>query len=577
MSRAARKPQVRAVGRWRRHLLSGFVIAGAVVVGLRAFELQVLDRAFLENESAKRAIRHVEIPANRGAIVDRNGEPLAVSAPVESLWVVPADLLNAPEHLQAVARLLDRNSAALRRELEARRDRQFYWLARHLSPAEARRITALNAPGVATSREYRRFYPAGEIPAHIVGITNIDGKGLEGVEAIDQKTLAGEPGKRRVIRARDGRVVETGIEVKPARPGQDVQLTIDLRLQYLAHRELKAAVQRHGAKSGMVVVVDARSGDILAMASSPGFNPNRRNAFDRSAMRNRAMTDLFEPGSTVKPLLVAHALDRGLVDSGTRYQTGDGWMQVGRLTVQDVHAYGEVDLTRLLKKSSNVGAAKLGLEMGAEAVFAAFDRFGFGKPLYMRFPGTASGRLSFWRSWDEVELATASYGYGLSTSALQLVRAYAALANDGQLPGLRLRTDEPPMPPERVVSAEAARQVRGMLRTVISHDGTAARAAVPGFSVAGKTGTMRKVGAGGYSADRHQGLFVGMLPAENPRLVGLVLIDEPTTGGFYGGVVAAPVFSRVMQGAAHWLQLSPRAPVAPGFTTAATTEEEPRS
>ena len=577
MSRARRKPQVRTVPAWRRHSVTALVLAGAVVVALRAFELQVLDRAFLEGESDKRAIRHVEIPAHRGAIRDRNGEPLAVSAPVESVWVVPGDLLAAPDYLAPVADLLGRDAADLRAELTARTDRRFYWLARHLSPAQAQRINALKAPGIATTREYRRFYPTGEIAAQLVGLTNIDGKGLEGIEAAANDELAGRPGKRRVIRARDGRVVDSGIELQQAQPGRDVHLTLDLRMQYLAYRELKAAVQRHGAESGMVVVADVDSGDILAMASAPGFNPNRRDSIDSAAMRNRPITDVFEPGSTVKPLLVAHALEHDLVPAGTTYDTGDGWMQVGRLTVQDVSAYGEVDLARMLKKSSNVGAARLGLDMGAEAVFDAFQTFGFAQPMYMDFPGAATGLLRFWGDWDKVTTATAAYGYGMSTSALHLVRAYAAIARDGEMPGLRMRTDGAVLPPERVLSASTARRVRQMLEGVVTTDGTAAGADVPGFTVAGKTGTTHKVGAGGYAKDRYQSLFVGMLPAEDPRLVGLVLIDEPRRGGHYGGVVAGPVFSRIMQGAAHWMQLAPRAPKAPGFTTAAAGQEGPNS
>lgn len=567
MSRARRKPQVKTVPPWRRHSVTALIVAASTLLALRAFDLQVLDRAFLENESAKRALRHVEIPAHRGAIRDRNGEPLAVSAPVESIWVVPGDLLAAPDYLAPLANLLDRDVESLRAELAARSERRFYWLERHLSPAKARRIKALEAPGVASAREYRRFYPTGEIAAHLVGLTNIDGKGLEGFEAAANDALSGRPGKRRVVRARDGRVVDAGVELKPARPGQEIRLSIDLRLQYLAHRELKAAVQRHGAAGGMVLVADVQTGDILAMTNAPGFNPNDRENIREARMRNRAVADLFEPGSTVKPLLVAHALDAGLVAPNATYDTGDGWTQVGRLTVQDVSAYGVVDLARLLQKSSNVGAAKLGLDIGAEAVFTAYQRFGFGQPLYFDFPGSRPGLLRFWRDWGEVTTATAAYGYGVSTSAVHLLRAYAALARDGEMPGLRLRADQPVMPPERVISADVARRVRRMLEGVVSEAGTAPQAAVPGFRVAGKTGTVRKVGAGGYAEDRHQGLFVGMLPAEDPRLVGLVMIDEPTRGEYYGGATAGPVFSRVMQGAAHWMQLAPRAPSAPGFTT----------
>lgn len=569
-------PALRPAAAWRRYLVVSLMVVGATALLGRAWELQVTDREFLQNEGAKRALRTVEVPAYRGVIRDRNGEPLALSAPVDSVWAVPADLLAAEDYLVPLARLLDMPAARLRQDLESRRGRQFVWLKRHLPPAEAERVTALRAPGVFTTREYRRYYPAGEITAQLVGLTNIDGRGIEGMEAAHDAVLAGRPGARRVLRARDGRVVEAVGELKAAEPGEDLVLSIDLRMQYLAYRELKAAVQRHDAKGGMVVIADARTGELLAMASQPGFNPNRREGMPAGAMRNRVITDVFEPGSIIKPLLVAQGLETGHISADTRIDTGNGLMRVGRLMVRDVGRYGEVDLARMLHKSSNVGAVKIGLEMGPETVYAGYQRFGIGEPLYVGFPGEATGVYRFWMDWGEIGTATAAYGYGMSLSALHLVRAYAALANEGLMPQLRLTAAEAPVPPQRAVSALTAQRVLRMLAGVVSIDGTGLRAAVPGYTVAGKTGTVRKIGEGGYQADRHQSLFVGMLPADRPRLVGLVMIDEPRSGAYYGGEVAAPVFSAVMQGAAHWMQLAPQA-LPRGVTTAAADSRDPRS
>jgi cell division protein FtsI (penicillin-binding protein 3) len=582
MSRGGRKPRNRAnpalqpVAGWRRSSVVGLMAVGAVLLLGRAFELQVTDREFLQSEGAKRSVRTIEIPAYRGAIRDRSGEPLALSAPVDSVWAVPGELLAAGEYIAPLARLLDTTPAALRSELEGRTGRQFVWLKRHLPPAEAARVTALGAPGVFATREYRRYYPSGEIAAQIVGITNIDGRGIEGMEAAHDAMLSGRAGSRRVVRARDGRVVEEFGDMKPAHPGEDLRLSIDLRMQYLAHRELKAAVQRHDAKGGMVVVADAITGEVLAMASQPGFNPNRRDSMPPGAMRNRVITDIFEPGSSIKPLLVAQALDIGAISPDMRIDTGNGLMRVGRLTVRDVSRYGEVDLARMLHKSSNVGAVKIGLELGPEGVYNGYQRFGIGEPLYSGFPGESTGVFRFWMDWGQIGTATASYGYGLSLSALHLVRAYAAIANGGLMPHMRLTSAEAPVPPQRAVSRDAADRVRRMLAGVVSIDGTGLRAAVPGYTVAGKTGTVRKIGESGYEANRHQSLFIGMLPAEQPRLVGLVMIDEPRSGAYYGGEVAAPVFSAVMQGAAHWLQLPPEQHT-PGVTTAATPPRGPNT
>jgi cell division protein FtsI (penicillin-binding protein 3) len=540
---------VREVGTWRLVAVLGVLALGAGVVLARAFELQVVQRDFLTAEGNKRALRTVTVPAHRGAIRDRRGEPLALSAPVESVWVIPEELLAAPEYLPALSRLLGYRGGELGRFLRERRERHFVYLRRHLAPDEAQRVLALKAPGVFAQREYRRYYPAGEVAGHVVGFTDIDGRGQEGMEAAQDAALRGSAGARRVVRDRSGRVVEEGGDFQVAQPGADLTLTLDLRLQYVAYRELKAAVRAHHARGGLIVVADARSGEILAMANQPGYNPNRPEDRDGRGLRNRAVTDLFEPGSTVKPLLVATALAQGRLQPDSRIDTGAGMLKVGTLTVRDKQPHGVLSLARLLARSSNVGAAQIGLALGAESLWAGYQRFGLGEAVAAGYPGEALGVLRPWRDWGQIATATASYGYGLSVNALQLVRAYCALAADGLLPELRLAQGAGAAPPERVVPAEVAREVRRLLEDVTVGEGTGVRASVPGYRVAGKTGTVRKPVAGGYAEDRHQSVFIGMVPAERPRLVGLVMIDEPGQEQYYGGQVAGPVFSSVMQAA----------------------------
>jgi cell division protein FtsI (penicillin-binding protein 3) len=541
---------------------------GAIAVLGRAYELQVVQRDFLTREGNKRALRTVAVPAHRGAIRDRNGEALALSAPVESLWVIPAELLHAPEYLPALSKLLDYRPAELRKFLQERSEKHFVYLRRHLSPEEARRVLAMKAPGVFSQREYRRYYPAGEVAGHVVGFCGIDGRGQEGMEAAQDTDLAGSAGARRVVRDRTGRIIEESADEPSAAPGKDLALTLDLRLQYLAYRELKAAVSEQRAKGGLVVVLDAPSGEILAMANQPGYNPNRPEDRDSRGLRNRAVTDLFEPGSTIKPLLVAQALELGAYHAGSRIDTAPGFFKVGALTVRDKNPLGEVNLARLLSRSSNVAAARIGLHLGAQAVWSGYQKFGLDEPVSSGYPGEAAGVLRGYNQWGQIATATASYGYGLSVNALQLVRAYAALANDGLLPSLTVLRDIEREPPQRTVSAAVARQVRRLMEDVTTGDGTGTRAAVAGYRVAGKTGTVRKHTSGGYDEKRHQSVFIGMVPAEKPRLVGLVMIDEPGRKEYYGGQVAAPVFAHVMRNALRLLQLPPSAP-APTTTVAA--------
>lgn len=561
-----RRPNLRlqAPPAWRARAVLAVFGVFAVVLCARAFELQVLDREFLVEEGAKRHLRTIDVPAGRGAIRDRRGEPLALSAPTESVWAVPSAVLGTPDKIAPLAGRLEMNTADLRARLTEYRGRQFLYLRRQLSPAQARRVMELEVPGVFLQREYRRYYPAGEAAAQLVGLTNIDSRGQEGLELALDQALHGEAGSRRVIKDRLGRVVEDMAEFTPPRAGRDIRLTVDLRLQYLAYRELKAAVAQNRAEAGVVVMLDPARGEVLALASYPSFNPNSRGSIPAGGLRNRAVTDIFEPGSTIKPLLVARALENGAYSTASTIDTEGGSFRVGRLDVRDFRDFGDVDLAELLTKSSNVGAAKIGLELGAETVWDAYRDFGLGGVTGIDFPGERYGVLRDFYQWGEIATATAAYGYGISVTALQLARAYAALADDGRLHALRLIAGD--ATPHAVaadgpaVGAPAARTVRELLRGVITPEGTASRASVSGYHVAGKTGTVRKVDTDGYTLDRHQALFVGMAPAETPRLVTLVMIDEPRGDSHYGGAIAAPVFARIMRDALRMLRVPPDVP-----------------
>jgi cell division protein FtsI (penicillin-binding protein 3) len=547
---------------WRRQAALGLMGVFALAVFGRAFYLQVVENDFLKREGNKRQVRTVVLQANRGAVRDRNGEPLALSAPVDSIWVVPQDLLDAPPYLVAMAKLLELPPRELESFLRERSDRQFVYLKRQIDPDEAKRIMALGAPGVFSQREYRRYYPAGEVAAHVVGFCDIDGKGQEGIEAAQDAAMRGTPGSRRVIRDRAGHVVEDTDDYTQAQPGQDVTLTLDLRLQYLAYRELKSAVEQNAAKGGLIVVADSRNGDILALASQPGYNPNRPDDRDSAGLRDRAVVDSFEPGSTIKPLLISQALETRAVSPDIHIDTGPGFFKVGALTVHDVHPEGDVDLSLLLAKSSNVGAAKIGLMMGPESVWTGYQKFGIGEPVGSGLPGEAGGVLRKYTEWGQIATATASYGYGLTVNALQLVRAYTAIANGGLMPALSILRRDHAVPAQRVISEQTAASMRLLLEGVVTKGGSGVRAAVAGYRVAGKTGTVRKNANGSYIEGHHQAVFIGMLPAQHPRLVALVMIDDPAGDDYYGGAVSAPVFARVMAGAARLLQIPPDVPPA---------------
>jgi len=544
---------------WRARLLLLLVFCGFMVLAARAFYLQGLHNDFLQQKGETRYARVVEISAHRGMVTDRNGEPLAVSTPVESVWASPADASLSTEQRFKLARLLGTDPAELRRRL-ADSEREFVYLKRQLPPEQAAKVVQLNLPGVFLQREYRRYYPAAEVTAHVVGFTGVDDNGQEGIELAYQEWLAGKRGSRRVIKDRLGRIVEDVESIRAPQQGRDLALSIDQRIQYLAFRELKSAIAEHAAKAGSIVVLDATSGEVLALANWPTYNPNNRDTLKMARSRNRAVVDLFEPGSTLKPFTAAAALETGLVGPGSVIDTEHGRFSIGRRTIRDVHPEGFLTVSQVIQKSSNVGSAKIALAMAPQKLWAIFSAVGFGTQTRVGFPGEASGRLRAYQSWKPIEHATMSYGHGVSVSLLQLARAYSVFATDGELKQLTLIRRDQPAEGKRVVSRRTAQAVRRMLETVTQPGGTATRAQVAGYRVAGKTGTAHKLDGATYAADRYVSSFVGIAPATNPRLVIAVMIDEPGGKHYYGGEVAAPAFSNVMAGALRLLGVTPDAP-----------------
>ena len=545
----------------QRHYFVLLLLA-LLFVGLvgRAAWLQVVRQDFLLDEGSQRQLRVLTTPAYRGSILDREGHPLAISTPVDSVWANPKQALLDKPGLKKTARLLKLDYAELLKRLQQRASREFVYIRRRVEPELAQRAAAA-AEGVYLQREYDRFYPAGEVVAQVVGFTNIDGVGQEGLERIHEQQLRAVPGKRKVIRNRKGEVVENIAQIRAARPGTDIVTSIDMRLQYLAYRSLAATIRKYGARAGSVVLLDARSGEVLALANWPSYNPNQRRKSTAAARRNRAITDVFEPGSTIKPFTLAAALDQGLFDARSRIDTSPGYMRVTGYPIRDFRNYGVLDLAGILRKSSNVGASKVAQAMPAEALWQAFHDFGFGEDTGVAFPAASSGYLSHYSNWRPLDQATLAFGYGLSLSTLQLARAYAAFANDGRLPELTLirRDGGEPAPAKQVMRPETARQVLAMLEQVVGPDGTARKAAIEGYRVAGKTGTVKKTApGGGYLEDRYRAVFAGIAPASDPRLVMAVVIDDPDKDkGYYGGAVAAPLFREVMTQALRLLDISP--------------------
>jgi cell division protein FtsI (penicillin-binding protein 3) len=500
-------------------------------------------------------------------IVDRNGEPLAVSTPVESVWASPGDAKLSARQRARLAKLLRTSPQELQRRFIAD-EREFVYLKRQLPPDEAAKVVSLDLPGVFLKREYRRYYPAAEVTAHLLGFTSVDDKGQEGIELAYQEWLGGKPGSRRVIKDRLGRIVEDVESIAAPQQGKTLQLSIDSRVQYLAFRELKDAVAEYSARAGSVVVLDAKTGEIVALANWPSYNPNNRDTFSTSRGRNRAVVDLFEPGSTLKPFTAAAAIEAGTVGSESVIDTAPGRMKVGNRTIRDPHPEGVLTVSEVIQRSSNVGSAKLALAMPARELWSMFSAAGFGRAPRSGFPGEVSGRLRGYHQWKPIEQATMSYGHGMSVSLLQLARAYTVFATDGELLPLTLLRRDEPARGSRVLSVRTSRTVRAMLETVTHPGGTAIQAQVTGYRVAGKTGTAHKPIDGTYSPDRYISSFVGLAPASDPRLVIAVMIDEPGGRQYYGGEVAAPVFSRVMAGALRLLSVPPDSidPMVPSRT-----------
>ncbi len=550
-SDTAREPGYRG----RRWLVLGIFLLAYGLLVWGAIDRQVLQTTFLQEQGERRYLRVMKVSASRGMITDRNGEPLAISTPVKTVIANPRKINVDGKTIGALAATLDLDADWLRRQLS--RDKGFVFLKRRIDPDTAAEVEALNIKEISLVSEYRRFYPSGEVMAHVLGFTGMDDQGQEGMELAYDEWLKGAPGAKRVIKDGHGRVVENVENIRSPKPGNELVLSIDRRLQFLAYRELKAAVTKHKAKSGSAVILDVRSGEVLAMVNRPSYNPNARRDSHHSSFRNRVVTDVFEPGSTLKPFTVAAALEQGRFTADTPIDVNPGQLRVGRHWVRDHRNYGRIDVKTVLQKSSNVGISKIALALKPETLWNFYTRLGFGSSSESLFPGESSGSLPHFSDWSAFEQATLSFGYGLALTPLQLARAYAVIANDGvQLPVSMLKLEQPSKG-KRVMRRSNARALVKMLEAVVAEGGTAPQAAVPGYRVAGKTGTAKKSVKGGYADDRYLALFVGMAPATDPRLVMAVLINEPRGKEFYGGKVAAPVFSRVMSGALRILNIPP--------------------
>jgi cell division protein FtsI (penicillin-binding protein 3) len=542
---------------YRRGLVMLVMGAGFAVLAIRAYDLQVLRRDFLSYQGNARQQRIVDVPAYRGMITDRNGEPLAISTPVDSVWVNPAEFLRDPNTVSALARKLDLDPAVLGKKVAASKDREFLYVKRQLPPDLAQEVAGLGLAGVFLQTEYRRYYPSAEVGAHVLGFTDIDDRGQEGIELAYDDWLAGKSGLKRVLRDRLGRTVADIESIRPAEPGRDLQLSIDRRLQYLAYRELKAAVLKQNAESGSLVMLDCNSGEVLAMVNQPAFNPHNRKGLQGGNYRNRSVTDVFEPGSTMKPFTIAAALETGHITPSSRINTAPGSIKIASYTIRDSKDHGVLDIEGILRYSSNVGATRIALGMPADDLWNVYNRFGFGRLSNSGFPGEVPGYLGRHERWNQAEHATLSYGYGLATTALQLARAYAIIANGGNSYPVSFQLGRERAAPARVLSEKTARQVRQMLVSAVNGDGTGRAARVPGYKIAGKTGTARKSVAGGYSESEYVALFVGMAPATRPELVTVVVINNPGGGKYYGSEIAAPVFANVMRDALRLLNVAP--------------------
>ena len=547
----------RFVGRVTLVLVFFSLIAGALAA--RAVHLQVLNREFLNQQADTRHLRREKISAHRGTITDRNSEPLAISTPVDSIWANPKELAPAVDEVPRLARALGLDPQLLMRRITRSMDKEFLYLKRHLNPEQAEQVLALKLPGVNVQREYHRYYPAGEVTGHLVGFTDIDDEGQEGLELAFNHWLAGESGAKRVLKDRLGRSVENVESIRPAHHGKNLRTSIDLRIQYLAYRTLKAAIQSYNAESGSIVVLDVKTGEVLAIVNQPTYNPNDRSQFSAERYRNRAVTDIFEPGSSIKPFVVAAALESGEFEPGSVIDTAPGYVRVGAKTIEDNRNLGRVSLTTILARSSNVGVTKLAMALQPDRLWQTMTEFGLGSLTSSAFPGESAGLLTHFSNWKPISQATLAYGYGVSVTALQLAQAYAAIGNGGRLNPVSLVALEKPAEDEQVIAPTTAAAGRKRLEEVVRPGGTGTKAAVAGYRVAGKTGTAWKFAAGGYSEDKYISIFAGLAPASDPRLAAVVVIDEPSGELYYGSDVAAPVFADVMTESLRLLAVPPDA------------------
>ena len=546
---------------WRSRLLLVLIASGFLVLAGRAVYLQGLNNDFLQQKGESRYSRVLEISANRGKITDRRGEALAISTPVKSIWAIPEEVQYSSQQRAKLAALLELPPREIDRRLNEATS--FVYLKRQIPPEVAERVNELRIAGLFQNREYRRYYPGGEVMAQVLGFTGADDAGQEGIELAFQSTLAGKSGSRRVIKDRMGQIVEDTQSIREAQNGRDLALALDAKLQNLAFSQLKLAVDSNKARAGGIVVLDARTGEVLALANLPSFNPNNRTRLSGAQLRNRVITDTFEPGSTLKPFTVALAIEQGKLTPDSVVATAGGSFSIGRATIHDAHRFGDMSVTQVIQRSSNVGAARIALGLSAQAMWGMFDKVGFGAAPRVGFPGEAAGRLRAYKSWRPIEQATMAYGHGISVSLLQLARAYTIFAHEGELLPLSLLRLDAPLAGKQVISPATARKLRDMLELAVQPGGTAPKARVMGYRVAGKTGTAHKEENGGYAQHKYVSSFVGFAPASDPRLVIAVMLDEPSAGQYYGGAVAAPVFSAVMGGALRMLGVPPDAPLKP--------------
>nr|WP_108098508.1 penicillin-binding protein 2 [Pseudomonas sp. GV071] len=546
---------------WRFRVVLGLLGVMVAAICWRIIDLQVLDHAFLQGQGDARSVRHVPIPAHRGLITDRNGEPLAVSTPVTTLWANGKELQAGKDRWPALAAALGQEPKAFAARLEENAGREFMYLVRGLTPEQGQSVLDLKVPGVYSIEEFRRFYPAGEVTAHVVGFTDIDDHGREGVELAFDQWLSGVPGKREVLKDRRGRLIKDVQVTRNAKAGKALALSIDLRLQYLAHRELRNVVTEFGAKGASLVMLDVKTGEVLAMVNQPTYNPNNRRNLQPAMMRNRAMIDVFEPGSTVKPFSMSAALESGRWKPTDTVDVYPGTLQIGKYTIRDVSKNeGVLDLTGILIKSSNVGISKIAFDIGAEPIYNVMQQVGLGQDTGLGFPGERVGNLPNHRIWPKAETATLAYGYGLSVTAIQLAHAYAVLANNGRsIPMTMTRADGRTQDGVQVIPEATAKTIQGMLQQVVEAPTGVFRAKVPAYHVGGKSGTARKatVGTKGYTANAYRSLFAGFAPISNPRIAMVVVVDEPSTGAYFGGLISAPVFGKVMAGALRLMNIAP--------------------